>query len=521
MQNNIPQKIASIKYLWENDSKISPIAFILSALFTSLFFYVSALFDIMFVAVLVVLALFLIWLMLHYPRVWIYCIVVGFVLFFGRKLGETTTKDIIVAGFYNSFLIIWFVYQLIIKPLSLKYHHSKNNVAIKYNEIPTIEFNIIDKFIFLFYLFLLFNFILAVFNDVDLFAWFKEYLLYSLILYYIPIREYFKEEKPLIFLVAILGLTSIALSVQQIILYSTRMDYIMQAYQGIASWAVNQQISSAGVIVGIVLFFYAKTKKGKLLSMLATILSAVAIISTFSRAFWASIIFMLVVLILFLNYRQIFQLFAMIAISVSIVILSLDTFLPATYSNLFKQQVVKRFLSTSKGQKDGSVLMRFEEYNAVYKMIAQAPITGHGLQKIFSYYSPAYAKISNSLIGNVTTSFVHNGYLKLSYTIGIPMTALFYLSIFVYLFKGIIVAWKFGKYLPQRKFKNLNIYKFAELYRGLAIGAILTLGMLFITNMATSSFFFKDGVMVTAFCLAFIGIADNKCKNLQKSFVNL
>jgi O-antigen ligase len=361
----------------------------------------------------------------------------------------------------------------------------------------------------MFYLFLSFNVVIAFLNGVNPFDWVREFLLFSLILYYFPIREYFKDKKSLFTLLFLFACAILVLDFFQFYTYYKMIKNVIYAYQLGRSAKINQQIFSAAVISGITLFFYLSNKKAKFLSLIVVIFSTGALISTFSRAFWLATMAMVLVLCVFLNYKQVLQFFLIVLFSTGLLLISINIFMP-TQANFVQKYITKRFSSAGQGTKDISVRFRFYEAREVTKMIKESPIWGHGLRKKFRFYD-------NIAEATTESFFVHNGYLNITYKTGIPMAFILYLSLLLYTINGLTTAWKLGK-ISNKVRKILfdkDLFRTIKFYQALAICGTLSLGMLFITNFATSSFFFRDGLMVTAFSIAFIGIAESKLKNIR------
>jgi len=440
--------------------------------FMSVAFY----FRIEFYLFLAVLALPILWTMVNYPRVWIYFIALGLTVFLTSGEKEVNVFHILAGLFYNSFLILWFVNKLLIKR-------------------EKISRNISDQIFLFFYFILIVNSIIAVSNNVVFFDWFREYLLYSLILYYFPIREYFTTKKQILTLLVLLGLSAIFLDLYAFYNYFKAMKDITYAYQfaGNSSMRINQQFFTSVGFSSIVIFFSVKTFRGKLFSFLVAILTTGALISTLSRAFWVSFIAIVFIFLFYMKIKQVVQFLLIIIFFVGASAFAVQTIMPDR-AELFKKYLVQRFNSTGKGKKDQSVRARLYEYREVVRAIKNSPIWGHGLRKEFMFYNNITQKTSKA-------HFIHNGFMNISYKTGIPLALAFYIPILLYMLKGFLISIRSSSYF----------------HRTLAICGYLTLAMLFVTNFATSSFLFRDGLIVTAVAMALIGIAEqeyNKNKNI-------
>lgn len=495
-----PQPTKLQELLFDGE-KVSLLTYFFSAAIIVAVMVVACVLHIELYVLLSVIGLLLIWAMVYYPKIWIFTIALGLAIFVNTDEGVSVI-DILAAIFFNSFLIFWFVKKL----LAQKAKHLINPDATT-TQSKNFCVTLHDKLFLLFYLFLTLNCVIAIANNVEFFEWVREYLLYTLILYYFPIREYFFEEdgntRSIVILLFLFSLAVLFLDMKQFYNYYKLLGNIKYAYQIGVSIRLNQQIYSAAVISGITLFFYSKTFWGRLLSFAVTLLSTAAIVSTFSRAFWMAILALIVVLFLYIRPRQILELFLIVLLSAGIMWLAIDTFFPKQ-SKFMTTYIEKRFNSTSKGiKKDPSLQSRLREYNVVVQRIEETPITGQGIRKDFSFYN----NITNE---TKITSFIHNGYLNIAYKAGIPMAILFYTTMACVMFKGFITSFKLKN--VYYKYKNNKL----RLYTALAICGSLSLAMLFITNFVTSSFLFRDGLLVTAFAIAFIDISDKQLQNFIK-----
>jgi hypothetical protein len=76
---------------------------------------------------------------------------------------------------------------------------------------------------------------------------------------------------------------------------------------------------------------------------------------------------------------------------------------------------VERLLSVGRFATDESFIYRVIESRTVAELIAQRPVTGSGFGTTFTWGA-------EDLFGEITTPYVHNGYLWLAWKIGIPAT---------------------------------------------------------------------------------------------------
>jgi hypothetical protein len=495
MQNNFQTTIRNIALFGE---KLSLPTYIISAILIISTFSISAYFGMELYLLLGIIGSAFLWIMLHYPKVWIYCVVAGCALFFDKDDEGISAIDIFVAAFFNVFLIIWFVTKLLVKS-EKKVIINESHSTLKINKLS-------EKLFLLFYFLLPFNFIIAVLNGVDITDWIREYMFFILILYYFPIRDYFNDKRSIIILLLLFAVVAVVIDVKQFYIFYKSIKNVMYAYEiGHTALKINQQAFSAVIFMGITLFIYSKNKLGKLLAYSIVVMTTFALILTFSRAFWASVMALTAMFIIYIKPRQILQLLMVMIFTTGLLFATLDIFFPKQ-SKFVQKYIIKKFETTTQGRADPSVEARLREYKVVLQEITESPLYGQGFRKKFSFYS-------NVSGYNWITSFIHNGYLNLIHKTGIPMAVLFYFTIVLFNIRGYIVAWKLKKYCIKNRLNKKNQYYF---FTAIAIGASLTITMLFITNIVTSSFFFRDGLIVTTFSLAFISIAERKYNTLME-----
>ena len=76
------KSISPIKRILDFGVQISILTYFLATIILVVAFFIAYSFDIELYIFLALLTLPLLWLMIHYPRIWIYCIVLTFTVFF-------------------------------------------------------------------------------------------------------------------------------------------------------------------------------------------------------------------------------------------------------------------------------------------------------------------------------------------------------------------------------------------------------------------------------------------------------
>jgi O-antigen ligase len=153
--------------------------------------------------------------------------------------------------------------------------------------------------------------------------------------------------------------------------------------------------------------------------------------------------------------------------------------------NIFIQYMEHRIKSSTKGRKDVSLLSRLAEWEAVFESLEYKWLSGNGLAKEFHFYNPI-----NETTKRTTT--IHNGYIYFVYRLGIPLT-LMYLAFFtIYFYKSFILL----RLVKDPFYKVLITATF---------GSILSL---YIINITSSQFVYRDGLFTVALLIAFTSIVE-------------
>lgn len=410
----------------------------------------------------------LIYLMIRYPRFWIYTILITNIYFFYNRDKDVSIVEILIAIQYLGTLAIWFFWEIFVK----------REKFIR---------NIADLF-FMFFLFVIvLNGVIAYLNSVEMLYWAREAANLSLVSIYFPIRKYFSEKKHLKVLLIIYSVVVSVSSFLHLYTYSKVLQgdlyYAYQLMQGIR---VNQTLFTAAAVFGFVFALYTRNKIITVLLILFTSISVIGLITSFSRTFWVILLAQLILVIFYLSGKQKIKL--LIYTLIALILLSTTLFFAfEEKSKIMVKLIENRFVSTGKGTKDISVQARFAEYEQVLKGIYQYPLAGNGLARKFDFWNILDSQTSHA-------RFIHNGYLFIMFRMGIPALIVFLIPYFYYLVIGERMA---------RKSKD-------EFYRLLSVGSFMAILLMLISNFTAAQLIQREAVFVTALAFAFIGIVANK-----------
>lgn len=425
-------------------------------------------------------------LMVRYPKIWIYTTAISLPFVLWTRDSGLSVSDIVIAVIFQLNIIIWLFWKIIVQ----------RERIIK---------NFGDWVLILFLVLLLLNYFVSLFNDNDSVLWVREYALMLLMLLYLPIKYYFKEDKDikLLLICLAIGLTGTV----AIHLYEFKQNAIkdaVYAYQLGNSVRLNQTIYYVAIICSICMVFFTKNKITKLGLLFFGFINTLALITSYSRTYWVVLILNFAFLFLFLNLKKkmyaagycVLIVIAFIAIVYSIV---------PKYANIMFEVIEKRFISSGNVKTDPSLKLRYIEYKRAYRQIGGDEckiMYGNGLSK--EYWD--YENINKTYY---LTANIHNGYLSFVYRFGVPLTFL-YIIFFIY--------------VSIRSFWLAFVCK-DKLLKPLMLASASFFVLLVITDFTSAQFMYKESLVSYAFILGFMEITAERLKmtknNNSKSIVEI
>lgn len=446
-------------------------AFSMLSLVTFIFFYLANFQELGLAIFALVIAVPVVILMYHKPKIWLYVIAGSSFLFFRSSDVDVTIDDVAFGLLYVGFIYLWLLWRVLVLRKKLVQ-------------------NIADAAILLFYAGMLLNLIVATLNDVPFLNWFREYALFSNILLYFPIREYLKDKKDIKIFLILFGISVIFSAIDQFRMYKEiALSQTLYAYQLALSVRLNQTLFSATIFFALILSLLKINIISRVMLWGLAGASAAALIVSFSRSFWVIVMLGVFLMLFYLSWKQKRILLTGLAlILVSGIIAFFSIF--QEKSTAMIEILVDRLQSTGKGKADVSVQLRLIEYEEVFKGIWQNPWFGNGMGKKINYYEP-------NLHFNVTTHNIHSGYIFAAYRYGIPMSFLFFFVIAYYLFFG----------------ERLSVKLKDDFFRALVLSCTVSLLMIVVASFASNQFFARDGGVLLAVCFAFIFNGKEKFQN--------
>lgn len=176
-------------------------------------------------------------------------------------------------------------------------------------------------------------------------------------------------------------------------------------------------------ILAMCLYIYSKKQKEKLFFAFLTLFFLVFLVLSFTRSIWMGFaVSFSILLFKFKSFRaKITKIISSLFI-VTIIVIGGGFFLRREIMVHLFQWVKIRLLSFFNLEAH-SVLVRFAEWKALWKLSWKKPLFGYGVGRAFTFYK-------EGRIGLVTTRYSHNIYLYLFYTMGIVGLFLFMMLVF-------------------------------------------------------------------------------------------
>jgi len=446
-----------------------------SVLITLFLLYVNFKFDIGIYIVGLIIGLLLTILIINYPKIWLYTFAIMIGLFFHSRSEGVSVLDAVSAAFFNGSIYIWFVNKVFMQ---------KEKAAL----------NLGDWLIIAFFVFLIFNSVIAFFNDANMLIWIREYLVTSIMLVYFPIRSVIKSQEELKKFMIFLTFVIIGVGIFQGYLYYTKLNEIIiqYAFELKTGVNINQTLYTTASIFGFVFTFNQLKRKYEISMMVFTSIAVLSLIATFSRTFWVILAIFIVGMFLFFPINKKIKIINYIT-AISILFFILAFLLMKENLFLYLQVVLERFTSSADGKRDMSVIARLAEWEQVIKLILENPLGGNGIGTLFSFYTPIE-------LLTITTDIIHNGYLFILYRVGIPISMFFFLFNIYYTIVSydlMVKSIKIGE--------NFNV--------ALSISTFASFLILYVVNTTSSQYFYRDGIIILALLVTFVHFNEMFIKN--------
>ncbi len=351
------------------------------------------------IAIGVVVGLAAVMLMLHAPLVWLSVAVlslVPLVLLQGPKI--ETGEIVLVLGLLTS-LGAWLLWQAVVMRRQLVEHWG-------------------DALLLLFLGISALNFPLALLNDVPAEEWLRRWLPMWLLLYYFPVRMYVRTQRQLLWLLLLLLIAGVGIALITVERYRSGVAFAEYAYQLRSGYARSQaeHVLALAIVSCVIGAAFLRSLGWRLLLLVCAIVMAFAVVVTFSRTAWMSVLIGLVAAWVGLTWGQRLRALVAGAVLVTVAIGMLAVAFPRL-SAVLVRLVEQRFLSVGQGRRDLALQGRLFQLEKAIEELSRYPLGGQGLGKAFPYYEAGARR-------HIHFSYIHNGYLATAYRYGIPMALL-------------------------------------------------------------------------------------------------
>lgn len=325
-------------------------------------------------------------------------------------------------------------------------------------------------------------------HDGELLRYFKEWTPMLDLLLYFPLRSMLKTRRDVYRMLTVLGILGVVIGVIGVATYRERLMTAVFAYQIEHSRVfANEPVNIIFAILGVVVVAYARTKWMYLLGALLTTSGMLFLFITFSRGSIVSAFVGIIVVMVFSGHgrRILLVLIASLVIGSGLVYMTYPTI-----AKTMATSVGRRLGTVGSTMTDVSFNLRVIEANTILRhYVPFSPLIGHGLGVTYHWYDPTEH-------ATATTSFVHNGYVRLVFKYGYPLAVLF-LFFLAYPLLRILLSW------PSRRDPVLH---------ALVIGCGAYLVTTLVNNYVSDMFSHYSGPLNFALCWAILDYVNRQTR---------
>ncbi len=412
--------------------------------------------------------------MSRYPQAWIFSVVALHAVWLRTSDKGLSLVEIAIVGFFFGSLSLWFLWQFVVKRKRLVRHAGDLLILIAAG-LAVLNLGV------------------AYYREVLILEWFRQFLLWAMILYYFPIREYITTDKRLRILFYILLGVFCVVGVQTVQAYIRATTDIVYAYELVSARSALTEMALVAATIGCAgALLFARRLISNIFSLGLTVFFFSCLVATFSRSFWAATMMSLGMLYFFSRARQRAKILVMSLIGVVIAIFGILTFVGEDKAELFLVMLQTRFESIFSPTKSVSLEARGSESAELVKLIPESPMLGFGFGATFMFYDPIF---NTYAVGN----FIHNGYLYLAFKLGIPTALLFLAGLIIHLWRAI----------PLFRRVHDPLLRYALMVSFACLCAEL------MVSYFGNQFAFREGVFLYAINLALISIVERRVDQIE------
>lgn len=294
----------------------------------------------------------------------------------------------------------------------------------------------------------------------------------AMIAFFFPIREAVRRsEHGLRALLGVALVLTVFVVVRNVFTYREVLNSAERMADMVAGRVIaNEHMLAACSLFGAVFLLYASTARQALSGAVIFLMAFGALLLSMSRGFWVAFAWGVCFLIWAVDGQRRMRIVWMGGLA-AIGIFAIATIFFGNFAQIYIEGLLDRISSVgSSTTRDVSMLGRIYEGRAALGHIAENPVLGHGVGAPFTF-STILTRTE------ITTTFVHNGYIYLWYAFGIPGALL------------ILTLWGRGIGAGLNVFRRVDVPRLERL-ASLSIAA--TLFCYTLSAMTSSPFWHKD-----------------------------
>lgn len=352
----------------------------------------------------------------RYPVAWLNVLFASLYFWITDSSKELTVLEVVAVGAYLGGLAVWFVWTLLFRRKKLVHNTG-------------------DRLILLAYAGSVFSLAVSMANGTPVLTWVREWLLFSFVLYYFPIREYINTEKRLKTMLFLLSAVAFGAGIRSLYQYYLGMNNAVYLFHLVAARATRVELVYASA--SIVFLYRAVTHDQRMWRVFHAGLSMFflgTLIASFSRSFWVAWIVGVAAIFFLTRGKQRWRVPLYFTVASVLGIFALAQMFPKkldALSTVIEYRVTTIFAPT----KSKSLSSRGMESKVAIEEILEHPMYGRGFGTELKFWDPI-----NLFTTSVT--YLHNSHLFILHKLGIPLYLCLVAGFSWIVYSGLRIAWQ-------------------------------------------------------------------------------
>lgn len=351
------------------------------------------------IALGVVLGLAATVLMVRFPIVWLSALALVFIPLFLLQGPQVDVGEVVVVAWLLGSALVWVGWQALVV---------RRQLIRGWADLALMAFLVISVV----------NLPIALLNQVPLEDWLRRWFPMWLLVLFLPIRTLLRTPRQLLLVLSLLLLSGVFLAVAMLERYRSGVLLAEYAYQLRSGYARTQgeHFLAFAIVSCVVGAAFLRSVLWRLFLLLCALVMATAVLVTFSRTAWLSVLLGLGAAWLCLTWRQRLR---VVLTGTAVVVLAVGTLTVAfpRVSAVLLRLLEYRFLSIGQGRRDLAVQGRFLQLEKAWQKTWEYPLGGHGAGSKFPYYESGARR-------HIHYEYIHNGYIATAYRYGVPLAIL-------------------------------------------------------------------------------------------------